>query len=201
MKTQTQFSRGNVVASILAIVAVIAIIIVIVITNQNRTTEDMTVEEAVDMMHEAESMMEKGEALMGKAEEMVESVAYTGEVLAGETTPLLAFNQMDFEKAQTEGKRIMLYFYANWCPNCKTELAEALIPAFNELEEPDVVGFIVNYNDTRTDKYEKDLAREYGIGYQHSRVFLDETGSLLEKTAPVTWTKEQYIEYFSNLAL
>lgn len=195
----TSHQRGNIAATVIAVVVVAAIIILVILATNKGSDDERMMDEATDIMHEGESMMEQGEAMMDEAEKMMDDMEYAGDVLAGTTTPLIAFTNEDFQTAQAEGKYIMLYFYANWCPNCKTELREALTPAFNELDIENVVGFLVNYNDLRTDAYERDLARKHGIGYQHSRVFLAPDGGVIEKTAPVTWTKAEYLEYIPNL--
>lgn len=72
---------------------------------------------------------------------------------------------------ETADKRRVLFFYANWCPTC--------IPANKDFQNnldkiPNDVALIrVNYNDTETDKAEKELARKYGVTYQHTFVQLD----------------------------
>ena len=72
---------------------------------------------------------------------------YQGNVLAGNASPFLEFNKADYEKAKTEGKIIVLNFYANWCPICRVEAPE-LHAGFDELNNPNVVGFRINFNDS-----------------------------------------------------
>jgi len=124
------------------------------------------------------------------------SDGYAGEVLAGDSAPLLDFVQADYEKALEGDKLVVLYFYATWCPNCREEVANALLPAFNELDREDVIGFRVNYNDSDTDAYEKGLAREYGVAYQHTKVFIKNGERILK--APDTWDKERYHTEITN---
>lgn len=116
---------------------------------------------------------------------------YCGEVLAGKTSPLLDFQKADFEKALKTDKLIVLYFYANWCPICKEEVPK-LEAAFNELETDRVIGFRANYNDSETDSAEVDLAREHGIGYQHTKVFIKAGQRLLK--SPESWEKQRYLD-------
>lgn len=126
--------------------------------------------------------------------EMMESSggSFRGVVLAGKEAPLLDFNEMDYEEAINSDKLVVLYFFANWCPTCKKENAEALLPAFNELQNDKVVGFRVNYKDNQTDKKEEELAREFGVAYQHTKVFLKNGQRVLK--APDTWGKQKYLE-------
>src|SRR5687768_3143081 len=47
------------------------------------------------------------------------------------------------------GRRVVLFFYANWCPTCKP-VDEVLTKSLSKLPE-DVVVIRVNYNDSETD--------------------------------------------------
>lgn len=117
---------------------------------------------------------------------------YRGAVIAGTlaASPLLDFTQTDFEQARAGGKLVVLYFYANWCPICREETANALYPFFNALTGDDVVGFRVNFNDNQTDANERALAREFGIAYQHSKVFLRNGVRTLK--SPESWDRARY---------
>ncbi|MEX1061926.1 MAG: thioredoxin family protein [Patescibacteria group bacterium] len=117
--------------------------------------------------------------------------AFKGRVLAGDESPLLNFVESDYEAARETDKLIVLYFYANWCPICAEETANDLYPAFNELETDQVVGFRVNYRDSQTDKAEEDLAREFGISYQHTKIFIRNGQRVLK--APESWSKATYL--------
>lgn len=116
---------------------------------------------------------------------------YAGVLLAGSAAPLLDFTKADYEEAKQSDKLVMLYFYATWCPICKKETADALYPAFNELTDERVIGFRVNYNDGDTDESEKALARELGVAYQHTKVFLKNGERILK--SPEGWDKARYL--------
>lgn len=68
-------------------------------------------------------------------------------------------------------KRIVLFFYANWCPTCRP-VDQEIQERQQELPE-DVVVIRVNYNDSETNTDEKNLAEAYDITYQHTFVILD----------------------------
>lgn len=119
------------------------------------------------------------------------SFTASGEVFAGSTTPFVNFNQQDYDVALREGRVILLYFYANWCPICRVELSR-LESAFNELALENVVGFRVSYNDNETDDAEENLARQFGIAYQHTKVILKNGQQTLKDGS--TWGKGTYIE-------
>jgi len=75
-------------------------------------------------------------------------------------------------------KTRVLFFYANWCPTCRP-VDQELGNDPNKLPE-DVVVIRVNYNDTDTDQEEKQLAKKYGITYQHTFVEIDSVGNALQ---------------------
>lgn len=75
--------------------------------------------------------------------------------------------------------RRVLFFYANWCPTCQP--ADADITKNTVQIPPDVTIIRVNYNDTETDQAEKDLAKKYGVTYQHTFVQIDAAGNEIAK--------------------
>lgn len=115
-----------------------------------------------------------------------------GEILAGKLAPLINFKKTDYEAAVKSDKLVVLYFYANWCPICKEEVSNALYPTFNELTTDRVIGFRINYNDSETDDNERNLAREFGVAYQHTKVFLKNGQRVLK--SPEQWDKSRYLE-------
>ena len=80
---------------------------------------------------------------------------------------------------ETSSKRRVLYFYANWCPSCKVANQDFTANS-NKIPE-DVIVIRTNYNDTDTDQEEKDLAKKYGITYQHTFVQIDSQGKEITK--------------------
>lgn len=94
--------------------------------------------------------------------------------------------------SQTANTRRVLFFYANWCPIC--------LPADSNFKENadkiplDVTLIRVNYNDTDTDKEEKDLANQYGVTYQHTFVQIDSAGQAVTK-----WNGGQLDELLANI--
>lgn len=145
---------------------------------------------------EKDTIMEENKAgVMIKKDTMING--YNGALLSGSETKYLDFNKNDYDKSLSEGKTILLYFYANWCPLCKEEQVET-ISAFNELSFPNFIGFRVNYKDSDTDKNEEELAKEFGISYQHTKVIIKNGERILK--APDSWDKERYIQEISKVA-
>ena len=147
----------------------------------------------------APDVMEKEDKMMEKDKSMMDKFGYTGKVLAGtEATKYLDFNKVDYENALKEKKKILLYFYANWCPICKREQPETFA-AFNEINDPDLIGFRVNYRDSDTDADEEALAKKFGVSYQHTKVIL-KNGQRVGKF-PDSWNKERYLEELKKIQL
>ena len=94
--------------------------------------------------------------------------------------------------SDSDDKRRVLFFYANWCPTCKAA-EQDIQENIDELPD-DVVIIRVNYNDTNTNENEKELARKYAITYQHTFVQID-----AENNAIKTWNGGQLKEIIKNL--
>ncbi len=115
---------------------------------------------------------------------------YHGEVIAGTAGKFLDFNKTDYDEALASNKIVVLYFYANWCPECRVELPK-LESAFNGLTTDKVIGFRVNFNDNQTDNFEKTLAAQLGVAYQHTKVFMKNGKQILY--SPESWDKSRYL--------
>ena len=188
------------------IIAIVAIIIVggfgyYAVKKQARDNSKVMADKE-KMMDKEDTMMEKkdeGVMMKDKDETLTDKNAlmekYTGAVLAGKSAPLLDFMKSDYDSAIKTDKLIVLYFYANWCPICKKEVP-LLYQAFNELTAENVIGFRVNYKDDETDQEEENLAREYGVAYQHTKVFVKNSTRILK--APDSWSKDRYLSEISK---
>lgn len=121
---------------------------------------------------------------------------YLGEVLAGSSSPYLVFNKADYDKALAEGKIVFLDFFANWCPICRAEAPE-IRAGFDGLTRSDVVGFRVNYNDSDTDDDEKELAKQFGITYQHTKVISKDGREVLKSLE--SWDRETFDSELSKV--
>jgi len=132
-----------------------------------------------------------------KAGDMTKEIfEHKEKVLAGTTSKYLEFNKADYDKALKEKKKVLLYFYANWCPTCKKEQPETFA-AFNELNDPDLIGFRVNFRDSDTDADEEALAKEFGVSYQHTKVILKNGQRVLK--APDSWNKQRYLDELAKV--
>ena len=199
---QAQGEKGFTMPVIIAVVAVVLIFGgVAYYASQSQTQEDKMAEEKAVMEQEAmeqkeqDAMMEKKDGEMIKEDEgsMMEKdetmMKYSGTVLAGKSAPLLDFTKADYDAAVKTDKLVVLYFYANWCPICKAEFP-VMQKTFNELSTDKVIGFRVNYNDDQTDNDEKNLAKEFGVAYQHTKVFVKNGQRILK--SPESWDDKRY---------
>jgi len=154
--------------------------------------EEQVIEEKEDdvMKKEEPAVMEKKVVIEKKP------LSFSGNILAGSSSPFLDFNQEDYDAAMNSNKTIVLYFYADWCPLCKTEVRDSTYPAFNEFGEG-LVGFQVNWRDSQDTDDEVELARKYGVSSQHTKVFI-KNGERVLKT-PELWSKERYIQELTDL--
>lgn len=149
------------------------------------------------MVDDGSAMME--DTMMADDVAMMEKASYSGTLLAGskDRSPLLDFTKADYDKAIASGKLVTLYFYASWCPICRAEFPK-MQSAFDKLDRSDVVGFRVNYNDSDTDVNEEALAREFGVAYQHTKVFVKGDTRVLK--SPESWNESRYSSEIATYA-
>lgn len=121
---------------------------------------------------------------------------YEGKVLAGKSSPYLEFNKKDYDKSLESGKIIFLNFYANWCPVCRQEVP-VLKQGFDEFETDKIIGFRVNFKDTDTDINEVQMAKDFEIPYQHTKVIL-KNGKVILKDGN-TWDIAMFRETMTKV--
>jgi len=100
------------------------------------------------------------------------------------------YSKSSLDKAM--GNRRVLFFYASWCPLCRP--ADTEFKAKTDKIPSDVTIVRVNYNDSETDQEEKDLAKQYGVTYQHTFVQIDGQGKEIIK-----WNGGKLDELLENI--
>lgn len=187
MKNNSQ--KGFAPSAVIIIVALVLIAGGIAYFSKDKSS--MVEEEDTMIKPDENAMMD--DVINKEENEMMEddsaAMKYSGAVLAGISAPLLDFKKADYDAAVKTDKTVVLFFYADWCPICRAEFP-LMQEAFNGLTTEDVVGFRVNYNDDNTDSDERDLAREFGVAYQHTKVFVKNGERILK--SPEGWSKERY---------
>ena len=111
--------------------------------------------------------------------------------LAGSTSPYYRFDKAHFENSLQQGKIIFLDFHADWCPICQSE-KPGILAAFNELNNENAVGYQVHYNDKYTTEDDREMAKKYGITYQHTKIIIGKDGNVASKSLEV-FSKEKII--------
>ena len=153
------------------------------IANQNsqKTEQAKMAQEKAAMMQKDGATMQQDETPKKEAMEKKE-----GEAMMGKDEPKMmkldSSRYVEYSKTvldQSAEKRRVLYFYATWCPSCKA--ANENFTANPNKIPADVVVIRTNYNDPNTDQEEKDLAKKYGITYQHTFVQIDGQGKQITK--------------------
>ncbi|MFC1710331.1 TlpA family protein disulfide reductase [Patescibacteria group bacterium] len=115
----------------------------------------------------------------------------------GASSNYIDFNAQKLSDALGEGKTIMLYFTANWCPTCRVQ-EPINVEAFKELEgDSDIVIFMVHILDSETTDETEKLAKEYDVRLQHSYVLINSQGEVVfTHTGPLT--KSDLLENISK---
>lgn len=138
------------------------------------------------------SQTDSGMTKSNSLESQVDSTTSADEkVMEKDSNPRYVEYSKTVLDSASEGRRV-LYFYANWCPTCR--------PADNNFKENttkiprDVILIRVNYNDSETSEEEKDLAKKYGVTYQHTFVQIDKDGKEVAK-----WNGGQIENLMANL--
>ena len=80
----------------------------------------------------------------------------------------VAYSDAAYKKALADGRPILLYFWAGWCPICRAE--EPKVRSTVEAMDVPVAGFRVDYDTERA------LKNRFNITYQHTTVILDTRG-------------------------
>ena len=112
-------------------------------------------------------------------------------LIGGSASKYYDWNKTKFEHAVQEGKKIYLEFSADWCSICQKQELH-LKAGFIELNDPNVVGFKINYNDDQTTPEMQALAEQYQIPYQHTKVVLKNGKQAIK--SPESWTKDRFLE-------
>ncbi len=156
--------------------------------SQNYSKSDSMVKKDEEMTPKDESTVRPTDAMMNNDDSAIEGIKIVNDKMAD--SRYVQYSKSALVSAS--GKRRVIFFYASWCPTCKS--ADVSFTQ-NESKIPSDLTLIrVNYNDPDTDQEEKDLAKKYGITYQHTFVQIDSTGKEVTK-----WNGGQINELLSKI--
>lgn len=136
------------------------------------------------------TIMTQEKAAMAEKETMTEKDVGEDPMMKKEASRYIEYSKAALDRAPI-GRRV-LYFYASWCPTCRP--TDANFKENTSKIPEDVTVLRVNYSDPDTDQEEKDLARKYGITYQHTFVQIDAVGKEVSK-----WNGGQINELLENI--
>jgi len=117
---------------------------------------------------------------------------YDGTLIAGSTTPFYEFTPLGYETAKKEGKVILLNFAASWSGISTIAEAPVLKAGFDGLKTDKLVGFRVHYKDGANKAVEDQLAQEFDVQSEHTKVIVKK-GKVISKTTE-SWTDEDFIK-------
>lgn len=157
-------------------------------SNSMMEKEEASVPQAESDMKPEGEMMKQDDNSMGDKAMMDDEQSSSANKMTG--SRYVQYSKSVFDSVSSN--RRVLFFYASWCPTCKPADA-SFTQNSNKIPENTTV-IRVNYNDPETDQSEKDLAKKYGITYQHTFVQLDTTGKEITK-----WNGGQIDELLSRI--
>jgi thioredoxin 1 len=162
------------------VVAVVAVLGIGAYTrSQSSSQSDSMMKKDEAMMPSENTAMEKIDDAMMKKDDsaMEDKKMMNDDKMMQKSDPYVEYSKANLDEAASN--RRVLFFYASWCPTCKP--TDADLRANSSKIPADVTVVRVNYNDPETDQEEKDLAKKYGITYQHTFVQIDNTGKEVTK--------------------
>jgi thiol-disulfide isomerase/thioredoxin len=115
------------------------------------------------------------------------------------TSRLQLFNEAEYDAAKLQGKAILLYFTADWCPECdyaKMRLTKTAV----EWSDDQVVIFLVNFanQNASSTNPEAKLVKDFEVTAPDTKVLL--RGEKVIKQSTEVWTAERYREEIANLS-
>ncbi len=205
MMTQRGISNAA-IASIIVVLLLIGAGLYVATMQQPASEDAMMMEDKDTIMDDGshmsndammdDSMEKKDDSMMMEGEVKMEGeTSFRGAVIAGSSSPLLEFNQRDYESALAQDRVVVLYFYASWCPICREEF-EYIKEAFDSVTDDSLVGFRVHFNDSEVTPEMEALAREFGVAYQHTKVFIKSGERVLK--SPEAWSTQRYLAEFKK---
>jgi len=89
------------------------------------------------------------------------------------------YTKAAYDEARAEGRVILVYFEANWCPICRKQ-RPVNEEAFKALaDDENLVIFVSNFKDSEETIDDKELQATFNVPYQHTFVIVDAAGDVV----------------------
>lgn len=85
------------------------------------------------------------------------------------------YSKLEYDKAISENRVVLLYFTSNWCEDCTTQ-SDVNTDLFDELIDDGIAGLVVHILDSETTIETDALALKFDISKEQSFVILDKNG-------------------------
>lgn len=120
---------------------------------------------------------------------------YAGDIIAGNEAPYIDFNNEDYQKATADGKVVLLYFFSLQSGASVAD-QNFVKDAFDEMTNPNIIGFRVNIDDTDTSATEKDLATNLSVTRARTKIILKD-GKVMQRSSS-EWNSNDYIRQITQ---
>lgn len=164
---------------IAGIIAAIVIIGGIALYANNQKQQRLAAEQQRMEQEKMEADKMKGEAMMEKTDDAMmkkEGEAMEGDAMKKEDGAMMKkegayrdYSTATVAAEQKTGNKVVLFFHATWCPDCKA--ADAAFKATPSLIPAGITVLKTDYDSNA------ELKKKYGVTYQHTFVQIDNSGN------------------------
>lgn len=100
------------------------------------------------------------------------------------------YDKGHYEQSVSEGKVVLLDFYASWCPICRSENPK-IREGVSEFDSGNIIAYQVHFNDGETNSDDEEIANTFGITLQHTKVVV-KNGEQFSKSLE-SWDKDKTV--------
>lgn len=195
MGNSQYFGDKKVIVGLLVLVVIFIVFFLFADRNNENSTQDYVSPDEFSLKTSGNESISDQVAAVGSVRS---DSNFSGEVLSGATSasPVLEFNQDDYDSAKKNGKLIVIYFIGSGDNASRKEITEAFYPAMSVLDNPSVIGFVANFGKNASQS-ETEVARLYGVSLSKTKIVLKD-GERLFKSFQ-NWNKDRYIKELNTI--